>query len=386
MKDLKILFISLSGPVAIEKDSLFVKMFECLSRRFEGYIIASVMNSSFLQVRTIGKFKLITFLYRWDFIERITFSWIKAIIEGIKIWKDHKYEVIICRDPLISGISGFILKKITGAKLIIDVRGDFKKAFEVDKVSFSVLNRIKKKLSDVLIPFLLRKADLIKLLYKDQISSYKIPDKKIIYFPNFTETESFEKQKNSDKKYILFIGGPWFLKGVDLLIEAFNKISPKFPEYRLKIFGWTWKEEREYFEKLAEKNQKIELHGPIPRRKVAELMAGCSLFVLPSRTEAMGRVLIEAMICRKPIVAANVGGIPSIIKHNFNGLLFERESVSDLADKIETILRNKTLADYLSKNGYEFAKKYLSEEAFLKNFQDMINFCLDNDEYSSDKN
>ena len=374
---MKLLFITLSGPVAIERDSLFVKMFECLSRGFEGYIIASVMKPSFLKVKTIGRFKLITFPYRWNFIERFSFSWIKAIIEGARFWKDYRYEVIICRDPVISGISGFILKKITRAKLILDIRGNFKKAFETNKVSLSNLDIIKKKVANFLIPSLLKRADIIKLLYKDQISSYKIPNKKIICFPDFTETVSFEKQKKSDKKYILFVGGPWFLKGVDLLIKAFNKISHKFPDYRLKIYGWTWKDEKSHFENLAKENPKIEIHGPVPRSKVAELMAGCSLFVLPSRTEAMGRVLIEAMISKKPIVAANVGGIPSIVKDNFNGLLFEKENVDDLAKKMEVILKNKSLTAYLSKNGYKFAKMYLSEEVFLKNFQNMISMLYE---------
>ena len=80
-------------------------------------------------------------------------------------------------------------------------------------------------------------------------------------------------------------------------------------------------------------------------------MAGCSLFVLPSRTEAMGRVLLEAMACKKPIIASNVGGIPEIIKDGYNGLLFESENVDDLAEKIRLVLSNKKYPTMLRNNG-----------------------------------
>ena len=101
-------------------------------------------------------------------------------------------------------------------------------------------------------------------------------------------------------------------------------------------------------------------------------MAACSLFVLPSRTEAMGRVLIEAMACKKPIVASNVDGIPTIVKNDFNGLLFESENVDDLAEKIDRLLGNKDLAKKLAENGYIYAQTQLSEQKYVENFRDMV--------------
>ena len=178
--------------------------------------------------------------------------------------------------------------------------------------------------------------------------------------------------------YILFIGHPWYLKGVDILIKAFKKISSTFPNYKLKIIGWC-PNGRDFFENLAKPNSNIELLAPLVFKDVPKVMADYSMFVLPSRTEAMGRVLIEAMACKKPVIASNVDGIPNIVKNNFNGLLFESENVDDLTDKIHMVLGDKNLADKLSTNAYKYLLENFTEEHYVGNFKNMLDktFCIE---------
>ena len=190
-------------------------------------------------------------------------------------------------------------------------------------------------------------------------------------FSNYVAISKFLNVDITDKQYILFLGYPWFLKGVDVLIKAFNIITLEFPTYKLKIVGYC-PEGFDYYAELANGNKKIEFHKPVFYDKVVKLMSGCTLFILPSRTEAMGRVLLEAMACRKPIIASNVGGIPQIIKDGYNGLLFKSENVDDLTKKIKLVLSNKNLANKLGNNGYAFVNEKLSEECYAKNYIEMI--------------
>jgi glycosyltransferase involved in cell wall biosynthesis len=67
----------------------------------------------------------------------------------------------------------------------------------------------------------------------------------------------------------------------------------------------------------------------------------------------MGRVLLEAMAARKPIIASAVGGVPHYIEDNDNGLLFRSEDVEELAEKLGTLLANPELQARLAKRGYE---------------------------------
>ncbi len=91
----------------------------------------------------------------------------------------------------------------------------------------------------------------------------------------------------------------------------------------------------------------------------------------------MGRVLIEAMASKKPILASSVGGVPHIIHDGINGLLFRNESVDELADKMKRILSNQTLSSTLAANGYVYSQTRLSEKLYAEQFQRMIYYTVD---------
>jgi len=97
---------------------------------------------------------------------------------------------------------------------------------------------------------------------------------------------------------------------------------------------------------------KVEFLGRQGRIKVVELLQGCQVFVLPSRSEPFGIVLIEAMACRKPIVATKVGGIPEIIENGRNGILVEPDDDKALADALLTVLKDANLQRQVAENGH----------------------------------
>ena len=287
----------------------------------------------------------------------------------------EKYDVIIAYGPFKTGLAGYLLKKIIGAKLIIDVPGNPQKSFSFESVVLNRIDRLKIKIGNLLVQFVINGADHVKLLYPSQLDGYKSPKKsQISIFHDLVPISSFKKTDICDK-YILFLGYPFFLKGVDILIKAFQSISHEFSDYRLKIVGFC--PDKNYFQKLAEGNPRIELCNPVFYDEAMRLMSRCSLFILPSRTEAMGKVLFEAMAFKKPIIASNVDGIPYYIKNDFNGLLFEVENVNDLAEKMRKILSNPEYAATLAKNGHEFVHAHLSEERFIECFKEMVEKALE---------
>ena len=168
----------------------------------------------------------------------------------------------------------------------------------------------------------------------------------------------------------MFIGGPWYLKGVDVLINAFKIFSRVHPEYALKIYGFS--DNKHYFEKQINGFNNIELHGPILYKQVISMMSKCSIFVLPSRTEAMGCVMIEAMASKKPVIASNIDGIPSYLIDGYNGLLFQSEDIHGLANKMIYLADNKDYALKLSENAYDYVHNSISESKYMDEFNRMI--------------
>ena len=93
---------------------------------------------------------------------------------------------------------------------------------------------------------------------------------------------------------------------------------------------------------------------------------GADILVLPSLEERQGKVLVEAMARRIPVVASSIGGIPSIISHGQNGLLFDPSSVEELVDSIKALIFNRELRSRLIEKGNDFARSNTLEAGVEK--------------------
>ena len=373
-----ILFLS-SGLAMPEKNIGYHLRFERLSEIFTGDIIVHGTDES-LKLSNIASFGFhaIRFTNYSGILRNIQF-FCKAVWMATGMhYLGRKFDVIIASDPLLSGVTAIVIGFITRRKVIIEINGSFESAFKYERAAPGLMVKIKERISQILIPGIIRRADRVRLLYGEQLCPFSKLNSNhppASVFAEFVPLELFLTRPRRDGKYILLLGYPWYLKGVDVLIKAFNQIAAEFPEYRLKIVGWC-PDGREYFEQLVRENPHVELCEPVDYHEVINLMTACSLYVLASRTEAMGRVLLEAMASEKPIIASNVDGVPTVIRDGYNGLLFVSESVDDLADKMRTVLSDKQRATTLARNGLEYVMSNLSEACYLNKYQEMVRQTL----------
>ena len=379
----EILFLG-SGPFALNRREENDK-FKYFSDYYSCYILSSVnlatKEMTGLKETEIKKdITLIPFSYYYkNAIIRNFFSIYNLISKSLWLYyiKKRKFKVVISGNPFMGGICALIISKLTGAKSIVEVQGNFKKAFIYGSKSVvepQLIDKLKLLIADLALPFVLKNTDAVKLEYSTQLNSYKIPNETLapIYiFPNIVNIKSFINEKKLDKKYLLLVGYPWFLKGVDILIKAFNNIYKDFPNYKLKIVGWC-PDSRDYYEYLAKDNPNIELCNPVPHKEIIAIMNSCSVYVLASRTDASPRVLREAMASKKPIIATNVDGVPELIKDGYNGLLFENENIDQLSEKIKLLLSDNEYAQKLAQNAYKSVQEKFSEEIYIDNYKQVI--------------
>jgi glycosyltransferase involved in cell wall biosynthesis len=363
--------------------------FAYFSRYYRVEIISAVNKPSekITQLKTYNiaeniRLHPFSYYYKNGVVAFLKIFFYQILIASRLFYKEKiKFKIVVSPNPLLTGLAALIIGKATGAKSIIEVNGNFEDAFKYGdkgKIDNGIKGRLKNKFSKFIISFVCKRADRVKLLYENQLEPLEIKNAHKIKknsFSDFTPISYFINAPKRDEKYILLLGYPWYLKGVDILIKAFKRISDSFPEYRLKIVGWC-PEGREFFEDLAKGNSRIELCDPVYYDEVIPLMTKCSIYVLASRTEAMGRVLLEAMASKKPVIASNVGGVPYIIQDGFNGLLFQSENIDDLSNKLYQLLSDKKRAAELAQNGYEFVQSHLSEQCYIKIYREMINSVL----------
>lgn len=288
-----------------------------------------------------------------------------VIQKAIALSKKNQYDAILVYGTQLTGLYGILLKVLLkGTKLITMVQTN--PIACVNDQPF-----LKRKLKLLLTRWVLNCSDHLHLLYKNQLIGFKNCKTPFSVFHDYVSIGDLEPSEKDEDKYILFLGFPFFKKGVDILIKAFNQVSDEFPDVTLKIVGHC----EDFYHPwmvMANRNPRIKFYKAVFHQEALELINKCSLFVLPSRLEGLPRVIIEAMLLSKLVIASNVDGIPSIIIDNQTGLLFENENSGQLAEKLRMALSAKDGLETISKNGYRFAKEHLSPEVYAEESYKML--------------
>lgn len=172
-------------------------------------------------------------------------------------------------------------------------------------------------------------------------------------------------------------------KGMINLIEAFSRLSPRFPKLRLVIgVAKASNDLKDEFESVYEM-----LHGYIKIQDIENktivkmfeldqmpnIYRGSNVLVLPAeRNETLGQIFIEAMACGLPVIGAKTGGMPEIISDNYNGYLVQPNDPIELAQKIEKILNNKEIRDKFIKAGHKTVEEKFTAEKQFQNFNILL--------------
>lgn len=148
-------------------------------------------------------------------------------------------------------------------------------------------------------------------------------------------------------------------KNQKLLISAFGKIADKYPDYKVEIYGDgpLRKELEAYISELGLEKQ-VFLMGR--KNNVQEYIADGEIFVLPSNSEGMPNALLEAMALGLACIATDcpIGGPAMIIKNNENGILLPMNDADKMAEAMEKLIENKTLALSMGEKAKNIVNEY----------------------------
>lgn len=191
---------------------------------------------------------------------------------------------------------------------------------------------------------------------RKKIIEFGVPENKITLSSYGFNLNMFKNMKKtaSNKLRFGFIGTIKNVKGVHILIQAFNKI--KNNNIELKIYGhaapykipiWNY---LKYIKKIA-RNKNIKFMGRFDNEKVAKIFEEIDVLVAPSIWyENAPLVIQEAFAAKTPVIASNIGGIPELIKDGINGFLFNYNDIEDLYRKMNLIIENPDLIEDLKQN------------------------------------
>jgi len=371
----RVLFLRVG--VFMSMQDINIGKYHLLSRRYSGEILEKVFR------KELSRFEVGRFDFRGLHIAGITRS-VRAlgnlVFGGFVMahalrqrLSGRRYDYIVTYDPFSAGLLGLILSKLLGCKLVCEVNGNYGEAKTWVGSERRLLGLLKYYYCRIVIPLVLNRAHAIKLLYPAQLQPFgrRIRATNVHVFHEFTPVLT-QRMTRSRGDYVLFLGSPWDLKGVDVLIKAWRHVSPGFPQYRLRVVGWFPEPGMSHLRELAGDDASIQIEKAVHYEEAMRLVANAYAVVLPSRSEAMGRVLLEGMAYGKPVVASRVDGIPTYVKERINGLLFESENSSELAQRLADILADPEAAARLGEQAYDYVRAHLSEEKYLEYYHGML--------------
>ena len=280
---------------------------------------------------------------------------------------------LVALEPFTSGLIGLYAAWRARGALICEVNGVYASRHNTADTRIPLARTLRVLLRRQVGALVLRRATAVRLLFADQLRGFARLPEGIVTRQFFETTNLAAFHAGPEERIILGVGFPFRVKGFDILCRAFAEVSSRHPEWKLVLIGHGAPQE---VQDGGLQHPRIEAHPGLKQPQVAAWMARCAIFALPSRTEAMGRVLLEAGAAGKCRLAARVDGIPTVVEDGVDGLLVETENVDQLAAALERLMGDEGLRRRLAEAARRRVEREFSEEAYLDHYCELVRAAL----------
>jgi glycosyltransferase involved in cell wall biosynthesis len=237
---------------------------------------------------------------------------------------------------------------------------------------------------------ILNSYDRVVFLYSralEEVEKFGVPKEKTFVIPNGVDVKSFSRSSDIDQlraklslkdneKVLLFVGRIAKLKRLEILIALTKSLIKE--GFRLKTLLVGDGPDREFYEKLARPiRSNVIFIGKVPFTEVAKYYSIADIFVLPSPSEGLPQVLLEASAAGTPCVATNVNGTSDIIMHGKTGYLVERWNIDAYHDYVKVLLENEQSSKKMGSMAVQFVNENFSWDVVIdkyeKLYEDIMN-------------
>ena len=194
-------------------------------------------------------------------------------------------------------------------------------------------------------------------------------------FPAYVDLASFldpPPVSLPERPAALFVGVLERYKNVDGLVAAWRRAAARVPEATLRLVG-RGRETAMVSQLVAEFSQQTTYTPHLTASEVARALDESWVLVLPSRSEGLPRVVMEAFCRGRGVVGSRAGGIPDLVRDGENGLLADAEDADALADALVRVLSDRALAERLGAAAAEDAPRWASSpEDFAASVAELV--------------
>jgi glycosyltransferase involved in cell wall biosynthesis len=313
---------------------------------------------------------------------RFVSIWFNVLYQLIKFKPELCYFAITAKGPAFyKDASIAMLLKVSGVKLVYHFHNK------------GVSTKHTKWLDNLVYQLVFKNSDVIllsKYLYPD-IEKY-VPNERVHYCPNGipdvvdSNLVLILKEEERTAVSILFLSNLIASKGIYVLLEACKILHNKKLNFHCTFVGGIGDvSEKQFNGKLQEFNLERCVNYVGKKYGVDKdlVFAKADIFVFPTyyHNETFGLVNLEAMQHSLPIVSTFEGGIPDVVEDGITGFLVKQKDVRNLADKLETLIKNPELRRQMGAAGRAKYEKEFTLKKFENTFTTILTKVLNNNKY-----
>jgi glycosyltransferase involved in cell wall biosynthesis len=194
-------------------------------------------------------------------------------------------------------------------------------------------------------------------------------------FPAYMDFATFLQtppRRLPDRPQALFVGVLERYKNVDGLAAAWRRVASRVPTAHLQVVGAG--SLGDLVERLvADSPQRVSWTPRLPQAEIAKALDESNCLVLPSRSEGMGRVVVEAFCRGRGVIGSRVGGIPDLIEDGKNGLLVDPGNTRALEEALVAVLADRGLSERLGRGAHSSAELWaISPDEFARRVRSLV--------------
>ncbi len=281
---------------------------------------------------------------------------------GIQILQSHGYKGhVFC----------LILKMITGLPWVGFVHGWTAEDLKI---------RLYSKLDRFILRFA-NKVVVVSESFKKRINLNWVKEEKIRIIPNAIDPAEFEAVfvdgdirnrygLRDDEKIIGVVGRFSPEKGQEIFIDAFKVVKDSLPNVRAMFVG-DGQNKGALIEKVKKHGIEKDVIFAGYQEKMAQYYKSFDLVLMPSLSEGMPNVALEAMLFQKPVIATNVGGVPEVVTDGVTGRIIEPQNPELMAREIIQLVSDPNLMGRYGKAGRERAISEFNPDARVQKIIDL---------------
>jgi len=342
------------------------RKFDALDRELDVHVLASAAPGSAGGDR---RFTLVPRL-RLRRLDGLVF-WLALPLRIARLLRELRPAAVICQTAYdaAAALVARVIARVP-ARVVVEVHGDWRTS---TRLYGSPARRALSLLGDAVAAAALRRADAVRTVSPFTAGLVReLGVEPAADFPAYMDLDPFVAPRSPlpAAPAVLFVGVLEAYKNVDGLAKAWQLAAPRLPGASLRIVG---KGARADVAESLVREHGVRWDRDLSAVEVAAAIDDAWVLVLPSRSEGMGRVLVEAFCRGRGVVGTRAGSIPDLVSDEVSGLLVEPDDPQALADALVRVLSDKVLAVRLGEGAHAAATPWLqTPEQYAREIRKLV--------------